>query len=103
MRRDAVRLQIPWARDANVAGPLAPGVGLFPGVEEEQLEPLADAATDVSDDARVEEEPGREGVRKNEPDGTHAHLANRRSHCSAGTESTAAGRSSFPGKRPLSE
>src|SRR5947208_16433276 len=38
---------------------------------ENQLEPLAEVRLQPVDDAGVEEEPGRKGIREDEPDGTH--------------------------------
>src|SRR6266851_324861 len=58
-------------RDAPVARSLAPGGLVLARVEEEELEPFAQASPQVRDDAGVEEEAGGERVREDEPDRIH--------------------------------
>ena len=50
-------LEVSRTRDPDLAGALRPGVRVFALVEQEQLEPFSDPATELFDDAGVEEEP----------------------------------------------
>ena len=64
----------PGRHQRAALGHTHPGGALGPGraaVLQDQLEPVAEAHPKLLDDAGVEEKPRREGVGKDEPDGTH--------------------------------
>ena len=65
-------------RHADSAGALAPRRRLLARVEQEELEPPAEPFVETLDDAGVEEEPRREGVRQDEPDRGHGAVRARR-------------------------
>ena len=68
---DAVLDEVGRARNPQVPGAICPGGGLLAGIEEEELEPVAEALREPGDDACVEEEAGRKRIRKDEPDRRH--------------------------------
>jgi hypothetical protein len=69
--RDVVGPEFIGTRHASLSCTLCPRLRLLAGVEQEQLETWAELVSQAFDDARVEEEPRRERVRENEPDGIH--------------------------------
>jgi hypothetical protein len=61
--RDRLGGELLGRRDPDRTCTLAPGRRLLADVEEKQLEPVSQFRVQLPDDAGVEEEPGREGIR----------------------------------------
>src|SRR6476659_2535922 len=58
-------------RQPNAARTLPPRGSLFAGVEQEELQPVAEPLREARDDSGVEEEARREGIRQDEPGARH--------------------------------
>src|SRR5262249_9417121 len=66
-----LRHEVARPRRRNRACPLGPRIGVLARLEQEELEALAELVAEPFDDPCVEEEPGGERVREDEPDGRH--------------------------------
>src|SRR5262249_54772260 len=70
----ALRDQVAGPRRGDRAGSLGPRIGLLARVEQEELEAIAESVAEALDDPCVEEEPGGERIREDEPDGRHDRM-----------------------------